>query len=129
MIAVVDLDRYAREMAWVRSVQKRLEKVSDLFEAWRRACAEVSMHASAGGGDVTVTVSDRGRMTGIEIVEGAMSRYTHLSLEKLINRALHAAQGSATEELAEIDAMIGPGDFLAAFEQGLASAKDDDRLV
>jgi len=129
VIAVVDLDRYAREMAWVRSVQKRLEKVSDLFEAWRRACAEVSMHASVGGGDVTVTVSDRGRMTGIEIVEGAMSRYTHLSLEKLINRALHAAQGSATEELAEIDAMIGPGDFLAAFEQGLASAKDDDRLV
>jgi DNA-binding protein YbaB len=121
---MVDLDRYAREMASVRSVQKRLEKVSDQFEAWRRACAAVSMNASAGGGDVTVTVSDHGRMTSIEIVEGAMSQYTHLSLEKLINRALHAAQGSATEELAEIDAMIGPGDFLAAFDEGLASSTE-----
>ena len=82
------------------------------------------MTASVAGGDVTVTVAANGRMTSIEIVEGAMARYSHESLEGRINRALEAAQGRATEEVAEIDAMIGTGDFLAAFDEGLASSSE-----
>ena len=53
-----------------------------------------------------------------------MSKYTHLSLEERINHALRAAQGAAAAEVSEIDEMIGTGDFLAAFDRGLASSNE-----
>ncbi|ORW32695.1 hypothetical protein AWC17_25140 [Mycobacterium nebraskense] len=119
---MIDIDGYNRDQEHCRSVQKRLDRVIDKLEAWKRACNEVSITASAAGGDVKVTVAANGRMTGIEIVEGTMAAYTHQGLEERINQALKGAQKAARHEVAEIDDMIGTGDFVAAFDQGVEAA-------
>lgn len=120
---MVDIDAYNRDQAHCRSVQKRLDRVIDKLEAWKRACDEVSMTATAAGGDVKVTVAANGRMTGIEIVEGTMAAYTHQSLEERINQALRGAQKAARNEVAEIDGMIGTADFVAAFDEGVEASE------
>lgn len=121
---MIDRERYAADRACARSYEQRLETVYAKFNAWRAACAEIRVTASAGGGDVTVTVDASGRMTGIEVVDGSMVRYTQMSLSDTINRALAAARSAAAEDAAEIHGTIGSGDVdvLAAFDRGLAQS-------
>lgn len=121
---MIDIDRYNRDKAYVQSVHSRLERAWNKLEEWKRACSDVSLTAESPDGEVTVTVNDHGTITFIELAEGTTKRHTNLTLERLINETLAVAQGAASEELAELDGEIGPGDFLAAFDQGLAQSED-----
>lgn len=121
---MIDIDRYNRDKAYVQSVHSRLERAWNKLEEWKRACSDVSLTAESPDGEVTVTVNDHGTITFIELAEGTTKRHTNLTLERLINETLAIAQGAASEELAELDGEIGPGDFLAAFDQGLAQSED-----
>lgn len=123
---MIDIDRYNRDKAYVQSVHSRLERAWNKLEEWKRACSDVSLTAESPDGEVTVTVNDHGTITFIELAEGTTKRHTNLTLERLINDTLAIAQGAASEELAELDGEIGPGDFLAAFDQGLAEGELKD---
>lgn len=120
---MIDIDRYNRDKAYVRSVQSRIEKAWNQLEDWKRACSEVSLTAESPDGDVIITVNDHRTITYIELAEGTISRHTNLTLERLINETLRIAQGAANEELAELDGQIGPADFIAAFDGGLAESE------
>lgn len=120
---MIDIDRYNRDKAYVRSVQSRIEKAWNQLEDWKRACSEVSLTAESPDGDVIITVNDHRTITYIELAEGTISRHTNLTLERVINETLRIAQGAANEELAELDGQIGPADFIAAFDDGLAESK------
>lgn len=117
---MVDMDRYHRDKAFSRSVQKRLEKVSDKLEEWKRACADVSVTAASDNGDIKVTVNDRGTITALEVTEGTLETHTNITFEKRLNEVLAVARAGAVEEVTEIDGMIGTADFVAAFDRGLA---------
>ncbi|MEX3771512.1 YbaB/EbfC family nucleoid-associated protein, partial [Mycolicibacterium fortuitum] len=121
-----DIDRYNRDKAYVQSVHSRLERAWNKLEEWKRACSDVSLTAQSPDGEVTLTVNDHGTITFIELAEGATQRHTNLTLERLINETLLIAQGAANEEVAELDGEIGPGDFLAAFDEGLAESELKD---
>lgn len=123
---MIDIDRYNRDKAYVQSVHSRLERAWNKLEEWKRACSDVSLTAESPDGEVTVTVNDHGTITFIELAEGTTKRHTNLTLERLINDTLAIAQGAASEELAELDGEIGPGDFLTAFDQGLAEGELKD---
>lgn len=120
---MIDIERYERDKAYVRSVQTRLERAWNKLEDWKRACSDVSLTAESADGDVTLTVNDHGTITFIELAEGTTKRHTNLTLERTINETLLIAQGAANEEIAELDGEIGPGDFLAAFDEGLAQSE------
>ncbi|KAB7757498.1 MULTISPECIES: YbaB/EbfC family nucleoid-associated protein [Mycolicibacterium] len=124
---MIDIDRYNRDKAYVRSVQSRIEKAWNQLEDWKRACSEVSLTAESPDGDVIITVNDHRTITYIELAEGTISRHTNLTLERLINETLRIAQGAANEELAELDGQIGPADFIAAFDDGLAESELEAR--
>lgn len=117
---MVDMDRYHRDKAFSRSVQKRLEKVSDKFEEWKQACADVAVDAESDNGDIKLTVNDRGTMIALEVTEGTLESLTNIAFEKRLNEVLAVARAGATEEVAEIDGIIGTADFVAAFDRGLA---------
>ncbi|QSN49627.1 Uncharacterised protein [Mycobacteroides abscessus subsp. bolletii] len=119
---MVDMDRYNRDKAYSASVIRRAEKVYNQLEEWKKACSQVSMTAKSPDRDIALTVNDRGRITMLEMVEGTIGRNTHRSLEALLNKTLAVAQGAATEELKELDGDVGMGDFLAAFDRGLAES-------
>lgn len=80
------------------------------------------MTVKSPDGDVGLSVNDRGRITMLELTDGAISRNTHLSLEALLNKTLAVAQGAANKELEELDGQVGMGDFLSAFDRGLAES-------
>ncbi len=124
---MIDIDRYNRDKAYVRSVQSRIEKAWNQLEDWKRACSEVSLTAESPDGDVVITVNDHRTITYIELAEGTISRHTNLTLERLINETLRIAQGAASEELAELDGQIGPADFIAAFDDGLTQSELETR--
>lgn len=119
---MVDMDRYNRDKAYSASVARRIEKVYHRLEEWKKACSEVSMTAKSPDGDIKLSVNDRGRLTMLEFTEGTIGRNTHLSLEALLNKTLAVAQGAADEELKELDGDVGMGEFLAAFDRGLAES-------
>ncbi|ETZ66845.1 hypothetical protein L841_3255 [Mycobacterium sp. MAC_080597_8934] len=123
---MIDIDRYNRDKAYVQSVHSRLERAWNKLEEWKRACSDVSLTAQSPDGEVTLTVNDHGTITFIELAEGTTQRHTNLTLERLINETLLIAQGAANEEVAELDGEIGPGDFLVAFDEGLAESELKD---
>lgn len=118
---MADMARYERDKAFSRSVQKRLEKVSDKFEEWKRACADVSVTARSDNGDIKVTVNDRGTIIALEVTEGTLDAHTNITFEKRLNEVREVARAGAAKEVAEIDGESGfTGDFVAAFDSGLA---------
>lgn len=119
---MVDMDRYNRDKAYSASVIRRAEKVYNQLEEWKKACSEVSMTAKSPDGDVNLSVNDRGRLTMLELTDGTIGRNTNLSLEALINKTLAVAQGAVTEELEELDGEVNMGEFLTAFDRGLAES-------